>query len=73
MSYSKIFTKFPKDNAVRNHFYKLRREYNKLRKYKQRQHRQSILSQLESLHENNRLQTDTPMNNLLDPILALCL
>ena len=64
MNYSKTFTKFPKDIAVRNHFYKLRREYNKLRKYKQRQYRQSILNQLESLHENNPKQYWNLINDL---------
>lgn len=48
-----VYSKFPKDNSVKNHFYKLQREYNKLRKFKYRQYKQSILNQLESLHDDN--------------------
>lgn len=52
-SYAKIYTKYPKDPAVRNHYYKLYREYTKTRKYKCRQYKQSLLKQLENLHEEN--------------------
>jgi hypothetical protein len=31
-SYGKVYTKYPKDPAVKNNFYKLNREYNKTRK-----------------------------------------
>ena len=53
IEYGKIYSKYPKDVYVKNHYYKLLREYNKLRKFKFRQHRQSILNQLESLHDND--------------------
>ena len=53
INYGKIYSKFPKDTAVKNHYYKLYREYKRLRKFKYKEYKQSILDQLESLHENN--------------------
>ena len=40
-------------NYVKNHYYKLQREYNKLRKFKHRQYKQTLINQLDSLHDNN--------------------
>lgn len=53
ISYGQIYSRFPKDNSVKNHFYKLYREYKKLRKHKYREYKESILGQLESLHDND--------------------
>ena len=41
------------DPVVKSHFYKLNREYSKLRKYKYKQYRQSLIDKLDSLHEEN--------------------
>lgn len=53
IKYGIIYSKFPNDNSVKNHYYKLYREYKKLRKFKYKQYKQSILNQLENLHEDN--------------------
>ena len=53
INYGKIYSKFPRDNYVKNHYYKLQREYNKLRKFKYRQYKQTLINQLDSLHDNN--------------------
>ena len=52
-NYGKIFTKFPHDPSVRGHFYKLHREYCKLRKFKCKQYKQGLLSKIESLYEKD--------------------
>ena len=64
VSYGQIYSKFPKDSSVKNHYYKLYREYRKLRKYKNRQFKQTILNQLESLHDNNPKLYWNLMNDL---------
>ena len=53
ISYGKIYTKFPKDPFVKNHYYKLYREYNKLRKLKYKSYRENMLEELENLHDDN--------------------
>ena len=53
INYGKIYSKFPKDPTVKNHYYKLYREYTKTRKFKCREFKQSLLKQLETLHEEN--------------------
>ena len=53
LNYGKIYSKYPNDPAVRGHYYKLFREYSKLRKYKQRQYKQDLLAKIESLHNDN--------------------
>ncbi|CAG2202750.1 unnamed protein product [Mytilus edulis] len=53
LNYGKIYSRFPYDPIIKNHFYKLNREYSKLRKYKYKQYKQSLISQLDSLHEEN--------------------
>jgi len=53
INYGKIYTKFPKDPVVKNHFYKLYREYNKQRKYKCKSYKENMLQEIENLHENN--------------------
>ena len=53
MSYGKVYTRFPRDPVVKNHFYKLYREYNKARKAKRKSFKQNLLNELETLHEDN--------------------
>ncbi|CAG2229894.1 unnamed protein product [Mytilus edulis] len=53
LNYGKIYSKHPKDPLVKNHFYKLYRQYNKTRKQTYRQYKQSLLNQLENLNADN--------------------
>ena len=53
INYGKMFSKYPKDPYIRNHFYKLQREYNITRKQTYREYKKSLLNQLEILHSDN--------------------
>jgi hypothetical protein len=53
INYGKVYTQYPKDPYVKNHFYKLYREYNKSRKMTQRQYNNNMLKELDQLHEEN--------------------
>ena len=53
ISYGKVFSRYPKDPVVKNHFFKLYREYNKERKKKRKQYRQNLLKELETMQDNN--------------------
>ena len=53
INYGKVFSKYPRDPQVRNHYYKMYREYTKARKKASKQYRQSILDQLVNLHDDN--------------------
>ena len=53
INYGKMFSKYPKDPYIRNHFYKLQREYNKTKKQTYREYKKSLLNQLEILHSDN--------------------
>ena len=53
INYGKIYSSNPKDPMVKNHYYKLYREYNKCRKNKKKVFKADILEQLETLHEDN--------------------
>jgi hypothetical protein len=53
VDYGKVLSRYPMDAQVRGHFYKLRKKYTKLCKFKRRQHKQNILDKLSSLHEEN--------------------
>ncbi|CAG2256743.1 unnamed protein product [Mytilus edulis] len=55
-SYGKIYSRFPRDPAVKGHYYKLQRLYTKARKHKYREYKQSLLKQIETLHEENPKQ-----------------
>jgi len=44
-----LYSIYPKDPIVRGHYYKLYREYNKLRKMKYREFRNTIINKLDSL------------------------
>ena len=59
-----MYSKYPKDPVVKNHFYKLYREYNKTRKAKRKSFRQNMLNDLESLHEDNPKQYWQLINEL---------
>jgi hypothetical protein len=47
---SVVYYEFPKDPVIRGHYYKLCREYNKLRKTKYRQFKAEIINKLDSLY-----------------------
>ena len=53
ISYGKVYSKYPKDPFVKNHFYRLYREYNKSRKMKQKMYKNNLLNEIETLHEDN--------------------
>jgi len=53
MKYGKVYFKYLKDPQVKNHYYKLFREYNKLKKLRYREYKQSLLDKIEALHEDN--------------------
>jgi hypothetical protein len=53
LQYAKILTKYPKDPLVRGHFFKLRKNYAKLRKFKFKEFKSSMLKKIDELHENN--------------------
>ena len=53
INYGKMFSKYPEDLYIRNHFYKPQREYNKTRKQTYREYKKSLLNQLETLHSDN--------------------
>ena len=44
-----LYSIYPEDSIVRGHYYKLYREYNKLRKMKYREFRNTIFNKLDSL------------------------
>ncbi|CAG2209584.1 unnamed protein product [Mytilus edulis] len=51
-----FFSRFPRYPAVKGHYYKLQRVYTKARKHKYREYKQSLLKQIETLHEENPKQ-----------------
>lgn len=53
ISKGELLSKFPRDPIVKGSYYKCYREYNKLRKYKQRNFKQKILQSLDTLREDN--------------------
>ena len=68
INYGKVYTKYPNDHTVKNHYYKLYREYTKLRKKTRRTYKQSILTELENLHTDDpkmywKLVNDLKENN----------
>lgn len=64
VNYGKIYSKFPKDPQVKNHFYKLYREYNKQRKFKRKEYKNNLLHELESMSDNNPKQYWSMLNEL---------
>lgn len=59
-----LYGRFPKDPIIKGHYYKLYREYNKLRKKKYRDFRQNIVNKLDTLSENNPKQYWDLVNDL---------
>ena len=55
-NYGKYFSKYPCDPRIRGHYYKLSREYNKVRKSKYRLYKKSLLHQIEMLHDKDPKQ-----------------
>ena len=55
-NYGKYFSKYPCDPRIRGHYYKLLREYNKVRKSKYRLYKKSLLHQIEMLHDKDPKQ-----------------
>ena len=53
INYGKVYSHYSQDPFVKNHFYKLYRNYNKARKQAHRQYKQSLINQLENLHTDN--------------------
>ena len=53
LNYGKIFSHYPRDPLVSGHFFKLRKEYSKLRKFKFKQYKRSLLEKLDSLHNDD--------------------
>lgn len=53
ISKGKLLSKFSWDPIIKGSYYKCYREYNKLRKYKQRKFKQNILDSLDNLRDNN--------------------
>ncbi|CAG2201919.1 unnamed protein product [Mytilus edulis] len=53
ISKGKLLSKFPWDPIIKGSYYKCYREYNKLRKYKERKFKQNILDSLDNLRDNN--------------------
>jgi hypothetical protein len=60
LAQGKMYSKFPKDPVIRGHYYKLCREYNKLRKTKYRQFKAEIINKLDSLY--NKMTGRSLMN-----------
>ena len=55
-NYGKCFSKYSCDPRIRGHYYKLLREYNKVRKSKYRLYKKSLLHQIEMLHDKDPKQ-----------------
>jgi hypothetical protein len=53
INYGKVYSKFPHDPLVRGHYFKLNKQYSRLRKFKYREYKNSLIDQLQSLHDDN--------------------
>jgi hypothetical protein len=53
INYGKVYSKFPHDPLVRGHYFKLDKHYSRLRKFKYREYKNSLIDQLQSLHDDN--------------------
>lgn len=54
-----LLSKFPNNPLLRGSFFKLNKEYAKLRKYKKQEFRQSIIDKLDQLNETNQKSIGT--------------
>ena len=64
INYGKIYSKYPLYPYVRGHFYKLNRQYSRLRKFKHKEYKKSLIQDLQSLHDNNPKQYWNIINDL---------
>ena len=53
INYGKVYSKFSHDPLVRGHYFKLNKQYSRLRKFKYREYKNSLIEQLQSLHDDN--------------------
>ena len=53
INYGKVYSKFPHDPLVRGHYFKLNKQYSRLRKFKYREYKNSLIDQLQSLDDDN--------------------
>ena len=76
--YARVFAQHPYDRQVRDHFFKLRKEYSKSTKLESRKYKQDLLHKIETLHENDpkkywdlinklRNKKDDNTNNTITP------
>ena len=76
--YARVFAQHPYDRQVRDHFFKLRKEYSKSTKLESRKYKQDLLNKIETLHENDpkkywdlinklRNKKDDNTNNTITP------
>jgi ribosomal protein L20 len=49
-----LMSKYPHDPLIRGSFFKINKEYAKLRKYKKKQFRQQIIDKLDTFQSNNQ-------------------
>ena len=66
INYGKVYSKYPNDPLVKNHAYKLYREYNKCRKAKKKLYKSKLLHELETLHKDNPKLYWKMINDLQD-------
>ena len=63
---ARIMSQFPRDPVIRGRFFKLRKQYAKLCKYKRNQYKQSMIDKLDTLNDNNPRAYWNLVNSLLD-------
>ena len=63
-AHGKLYGKFPKDPIIKGHYYKLYREYNKLRRMKCRKFKNDIIEKLDSLRIDDPKQYWKLVNDL---------
>lgn len=59
-------TKFPRDPIIRGSFFKINKQYSKLRKKKKKEFRQSVLDRLDALESENPKEYWSLLNSLKD-------
>ena len=62
----KLMTKFPRDPIIRGSFFKINKQYSKLRKKKKKEFRQSVLDRLDALESENPKEYWSLLNSLKD-------
>ena len=64
INYGKVYSSYPNDPNVKNHYYKMYRIYTKTLKKTRKTYKQSILNQIENLHNNDPKQYWKLINDL---------